>query len=326
MRLRCSATRSSRETFRFAPFIRSPGRAQGRRKNARAGAELGQIARFARNFGYANRYAKVCAPDSMKFFFEQIDSLSLSIPEQNWDKLEESAFADLSKAAGEATASSIRNLNTADYAHSLAESLERAYAKADELTAAAVYFEYDIDNNWSGHFFVCQNYFPQTEANEDWACDWLFDFPGPSFSSLSELVGHKPMADIPSAARTVYAIARTVAIFGRACAALHQPSFAVCIGFHDQDPIFRILDASRVSRPTPKRESTWNLTPEERYFLHNYSNLLSEFDRKNMSKEILATAIMNNKARVVFLCCPQCGALARTPRAKQCSKCGHAWR
>jgi hypothetical protein len=39
------------------------------------------------------------------------------------------------------------------------------------------------------------------------------------------------------------------------------------------------------------------------------------------AKRILA----EERDKIVVNCCPLCGALARTPRARQCRRCGHDW-
>lgn len=42
--------------------------------------------------------------------------------------------------------------------------------------------------------------------------------------------------------------------------------------------------------------------------------------------ERTATRILTEQGNKVFMnCCPQCGALARTPKARQCRFCGHDW-
>ena len=38
-----------------------------------------------------------------------------------------------------------------------------------------------------------------------------------------------------------------------------------------------------------------------------------------------ARILRDSAGKVFFNCCPVCGALARTPSAKQCRYCGHDW-
>lgn len=37
----------------------------------------------------------------------------------------------------------------------------------------------NLDNEWSGHFFVYSEHLPLTEQNNDWACEWSYEVEGP---------------------------------------------------------------------------------------------------------------------------------------------------
>jgi hypothetical protein len=52
--------------------------------------------------------------------------------------------------------------------------------------------------------------------------------------------------DRPETAKGInlYLIARTVAVFGRCSERFKDINFAVCIAYHDQDPIMRIYEPS----------------------------------------------------------------------------------
>ena len=111
----------------------------------------------------------------------------------------------------------------------------------------AIYFEYDLDNGWDSHFFLCQDYRRADENDEDWACEWLSAFNGPGNPTLARLYKeNKSFDETPFAlGSTLYLVARTVATFGSAFGTMKQPPpCSVCMAFHDQNPIIRRYSAA----------------------------------------------------------------------------------
>lgn len=59
-------------------------------------------------------------------------------------------------------------------------------------------------------------------------------------------------------------------------------------------------------------------------FADDKTNELVARGREGMEIEI-ATRLLNRSRDEVINNCPKCGRLARTPRAKQCRRCGYDW-
>lgn len=132
----------------------------------------------------------------------------------------------------------------ASHQRSLVAALRSTLEHAAAARARALYFEYDLDNDWGGDFFLCERYAPESAGDDDWACDWLADSPGPAFAEASKIYLENHFDRTPMAkGSTLYLVARTVASFGRSCGAIHVQPPAVCIGFHDQSPVFRIRES-----------------------------------------------------------------------------------
>lgn len=105
--------------------------------------------------------------------------------------------------------------------------------------AKAIYFEYDLDNEWDSQFYICDDYMFLEEDDEDWASDWTDEIEGPSLGELADIYGENGFdSDKRAVGITLYLIARTVCSFISACSGV-QSNIPICIGFHDQDPIIR---------------------------------------------------------------------------------------
>ena len=78
--------------------------------------------------------------------------------------------------------------------------------------------------------------------HDEWACDWLDEVKGSDLISFGDL--YIPGFDEPEIARgaNIYLIARTVAAFGRCAEKYNDEKFAICLAFHDQDPIMRLYE------------------------------------------------------------------------------------
>ncbi|KEO83995.1 hypothetical protein [Tumebacillus flagellatus] len=132
-----------------------------------------------------------------------------------------------------------RAVSLEDYQAQLEKGLHRALQLAKRTFAQAVYFEYDLDNNWDSSFTVCKEYYPLEADNEDWAAPGpgTRDFPGPSLPAFAELYTD---FDTPE---TLSLIAATVLVFAKACRTVQSntpQNLKLCIAFHGQDPIFRL--------------------------------------------------------------------------------------
>jgi hypothetical protein len=176
--------------------------------------------------------------------FEHLDELQADVKEKKLEELEEKYYTICSELAGTEKANAIKQVDLSDYVISLQTGLEQALKLAQEQSARAIYFEYNLDNNWDSAFFICEQYNKLEEEDDDWASDWTEDFKGPSleqFAKIYELEGFD--GDDTAIGSTIYLVARTVIVFAKAyqsCA--DERSIAVCIAFHDQDPIIRMKE------------------------------------------------------------------------------------
>jgi len=125
------------------------------------------------------------------------------------------------------------------YKESMRIGLKEALEIAESEEAKAIYFEYDLDNEWDSQFYVCDDYIPLEEEDDDWASDWTDEVEGPSLGELADIYGENGFdSDKKAVGITLYLIARTVCSFISACGGL-QSNIPICIGFHDQEPIMR---------------------------------------------------------------------------------------
>ena len=177
--------------------------------------------------------------------YEYISRMKPFIASHDWDGLERKYRKLAVKLAGKQQAARIADLDFASYQRLLDPFVVDAAMGAEALKAKAVYFEYDLDNDWQSGFYLCGEYNPESADDEDWACDWIEDFGGPEFPEASKIYRENYFDRTPIAkGSTLYLVARTVAAFGRCVVHTAPPNLTVCIAFHDQAPIVRILEAT----------------------------------------------------------------------------------
>jgi hypothetical protein len=177
--------------------------------------------------------------------FKLIEKMDPFISARDWHGLESAYHQIARRLAGEMQTARISGVALADYQKTLSKKLKLAVKKAEALKAQAIYFGYDLDNDWQGTFFICPNYYPQSMGDEDWACDWEEDFSGPDLPDFCAIYQEHGFAKNDTATgSTAYLIARTVAAFGRCLEEIKTDGVAVCIAFHDQDSIMRVRERS----------------------------------------------------------------------------------
>ena len=99
-----------------------------------------------------------------------------------WDDLLELARRACTESSP-AVARRIGAISQAAYTQRLNQGLAKALEGARKDQSAAVYFEYDLDNGWSSHFFLCPDYSPAKSASDEWAADWRSTIKGPSLAA-----------------------------------------------------------------------------------------------------------------------------------------------
>lgn len=176
--------------------------------------------------------------------FEHLDELQVELRRKKLEEIEEKYFNICSKLAGPDRANTIKQISLNQYVNDLKLGLEQSIKIAQKQTARAIYFEYDLDNNWDSAFFICKEYSSLEDEDDDWASDWNEDLEGPSleeFADIYELDGFD--SNEAAIGSTIYLVARTVISYAKAYQELSdESSIAVCIAFHDQDPIIRIKE------------------------------------------------------------------------------------
>jgi uncharacterized protein YndB with AHSA1/START domain len=182
--------------------------------------------------------------------YDYLYELHLDLQDKSLDEIENKYYKICAKLAGAGRANKIKQIDVSDYVLQLKPSLSQAISSAaTEPNSKAIYFEYDLDNQWESTFFICTEYNPQEEEDEEWACDWEIDIEGPNFLPFGELYEQSGFDEDDFAiGSTMYLVARTVVAFAQAYHALTEKSqLPVCIAFHDQDPIYRIQEGKLVA-------------------------------------------------------------------------------
>jgi hypothetical protein len=186
--------------------------------------------------------------------WEQIRNLhaklnNLSV-RNNWSSLEKE-FCDIAQElSGPNIARLIMSINMTRYSNSLSKLLRKGIQEALKQAAEAIYFEYDIDNNWSSNLFIHAVYKPEYRMDDDWACDWIDSLKGPSFplfTQIYRMYGGFHVENDNEVGTTFYLLARTIAAFGKAAEKISSSDLAICIGYHDQTIVTRIRETNTLS-------------------------------------------------------------------------------
>lgn len=176
--------------------------------------------------------------------FRHIDAMRSFVVAGDWRGLERCYEQLCCEQAGTELAKRIASVSLKIFQAALAPGLSEAIRSAESIEAKAVYFEYDMDNDWESAFFVCPKYRPESEGDDDWACDYSEAVEGPDLPEFGAIYREYGFSEKPAAVgSTCYMIARTVAAVGRAAGEIPGKGLAICAGFHDQDPIVRIHEA-----------------------------------------------------------------------------------
>jgi hypothetical protein len=166
-----------------------------------------------------------------------------AITRRDWHGLEQTYQTLCASMAGDDAAGRIAALDFASYQRRLCDAFITVAERLRKCEVRAIYFEYDLGNDWESNFFLCQQYTPERERSDEWACEWVDECPGPKFEEACteymesdvDWTGESP--GIP-----LFLMARTVAAYGRCVDACPVAVDAICIAFHDQNPVMRITE------------------------------------------------------------------------------------
>lgn len=187
--------------------------------------------------------------DPWERFSNLLDEMKPYVAARDWQRLEDHYSQMATQMSGSEAQGAVHEVELGDYQESLKESLTRAFKRLEEIQGIAVYFEYDLDNDWQSWFFLYEHYSPESEGDDEWAVSWKEDIEGPdlpAFTEIYETFGGFNVGDDAQVGVTLYLIARTTACFGRALDSLTVPCAAVCIGYHDQGDLTRMREAPGV--------------------------------------------------------------------------------
>lgn len=173
---------------------------------------------------------------------EQLAEMRSYISRNDWDGLEKNARKRAEKLAGKEAAAKVADIDLGDYVEQLEDALKEAFEAAEEQEAAAIFFEYDMEHDWSSTLHICQEYNPEDEEDDDWSKEADEELDGPECPELAALYESDFDSDDEERAVNGYLIARTVAAVGRCIEEMPDSDFAVCVGFPDQDLLTRIRE------------------------------------------------------------------------------------
>lgn len=151
-------------------------------------------------------------------------------------------------------AADIQKVDLADCGVYLRNKALEALKLGKAYNVSAIYYEYNMWNDWASQFYICPDYNP-VGANDDGWVQMFIPLKG-------ELEGYEPSADNNSfefskalfdcknieerTAAEYYLAARTTAVFGRAIEEIDFGNIALCCGFQGQQSVTRIYEPLNV--------------------------------------------------------------------------------
>jgi hypothetical protein len=180
-----------------------------------------------------------------------IDEMRVHIEVNDWKGLEDKYLHICSQLAGDELAAWIRYLDFGPYLSRLGRAYRKALRHVRAAEPKAIYFEYDMLNDWRGSFFLCPEYLPESARDDDWACEWEARVDGPDFAKLSEVLlidGGKIDQDPPARGKSACLIARTLATLGRCMDEHPVVGLSICAAYHGQDPVSRLYEPAQTLR------------------------------------------------------------------------------
>ncbi|MED4002543.1 hypothetical protein [Priestia aryabhattai] len=174
--------------------------------------------------------------------FDCLEELQAELFEKSCEEMEAKYYELCSTNVGGNEAERIHNINLDTFQTQVKSSLQEAMHIVNEQSAKAIYFEYDMDNDWESTFFICDGYSSLIEEDDDWASDWIDEIEGPNNKEFAQVYKENDFdATEKAKAITLFLIVRTLVAFGTVAKSM-KLNVPLCIGFHDQDPIMRIKE------------------------------------------------------------------------------------
>jgi len=135
----------------------------------------------------------------------------------------------------------IRKMDFSNYIDHIAKGYNKAVCLQNNYPIKAIYFEYDMYNDWQTQCFLSDNYNNIQQLDDDWACSWCEDFFLTDFEKLSEI--YKKYLRKFDTFVNLYLIVRTTLAFREAIGNnLNNNTAAICVAFHDQSIVTRLKE------------------------------------------------------------------------------------
>jgi hypothetical protein len=179
---------------------------------------------------------------SIQNLYSDLNILSLR---NDWQALEQHFYQLAEQYAGPELANPIQSIDLTEYTIRLSSFLVTECMRASHHAVKALYWEYDLDNQWNSHLFFCGTYTRLALNSDSWARQWIDCITGPDltdFAALYRQQGGFHVENDAEVAVTFYLIARTVAAFGRAVQAAPTHKMSICTGHHGQARITRVYE------------------------------------------------------------------------------------
>lgn len=174
--------------------------------------------------------------------FDYLEEMQVELFQKSFEEIEDKYYRLCSTIAGDNVAERIRNVNLDILQTKLKSSLQKALYIENKQSIEAIYFEYDMDNEWESTFFICDEYSSLSEENDDWASEWIAEIEGPINREFAQIYQENGFdATEKAKAVTLFLVIRTVTALGTVAQDV-TVNVPLCIGFHDQDPIMRIKE------------------------------------------------------------------------------------
>ncbi len=172
--------------------------------------------------------------------FDFLEEMQYELIHGNLTEIERKYYTLCSDKAGKNEAKRIQSVKLEKYRQSIEKGISQSVKLASKSSAKAIYFEYDMDNEWSSNFFICDEYNILNEQDDDWACDWIDEVEGETLEEFADIYSENGFDTTSKAlGNTLYLVARTVVTFAHVSQKA-QTNIPICIAFHGQDPIMRI--------------------------------------------------------------------------------------
>lgn len=179
-----------------------------------------------------------------------------SLRKSKWDAMEADYRRRAVAAVGEKVAGQIARVSLTTYGRRAGAMMRKALAEAAKTNAPAVYFHFDMLNDWAGDALVCNDYKPESDGDDDWASKVRKRIPGElTQRAFGDVYTERCASSTGRKADAVesYLIVRTLAAIGRAVAGADCKGVAMCAAYHDQDLVFRLYEPPAERRRPVKR-------------------------------------------------------------------------